>query len=85
MALSRQVVDLVRLHVAQELPQTSRVGQVGKVKKEAVLRFVQIAVDVVNPAGIEATGTALQAVYFIALLQKEFRKVRAILARNAGN
>ena len=44
-----------------------------------------ILVEVVNPAGVEATGTALDAVYLITLLQQELSQIAAVLAGDACN
>jgi len=40
---------------------------------------------VVNAVGAEQRGAALDAVHFVALAQKEFGKVGAVLAGDAGD
>ena len=43
-----------------------------------------VAIDVVNPAGIECTRPADQAVYFISLSQQQLSQIGAILASDSG-
>jgi hypothetical protein len=43
---------------------------------------MRIGVEMVDARGIEGCGAALYAMDFIALVQEQFREVRAILARD---
>jgi len=44
-----------------------------------------ILVQMINPAGIETAGPALDPVHQIALLQQQFRQIGAVLAGDAGD
>jgi hypothetical protein len=44
-----------------------------------------ILVEVINPGGVEAAGTALDAVNFVSLLKQELYEIAAILASNTGD
>jgi hypothetical protein len=46
---------------------------------------VGIFIDMINPAGVKCACPADQAMNFIALVQKHFGKIRAILPGNARN
>jgi hypothetical protein len=45
---------------------------------------VRVLVDVVNALGVEAAGAAFDAVNDVAFFKQKFRKVRAVLAGDAG-
>ena len=78
-ALSREVVDLVGPYFAYHLHDAHRVTEVRVVEVEAGTALkVSDALAVVH--GRAPDG----AVDVVALLQEEFRKVRAVLARDAG-
>ena len=54
-ALRRQVVDLVRLHLLHDADQVRRVGQVAVVQAQSHAALVRILVEVIDAVGIEAT------------------------------
>ncbi len=62
-----------------------RVGQVRVVEEEPRLRLVRIAVEVVDPPGVERAGAADQPVDLVALLQEKLGEVRAVLAGDPGD
>jgi hypothetical protein len=47
-------------------------------------RDVLILIDVVYTIGIKSTGTADQAMDFVAFVQKQFGQVAAVLASDSG-
>ncbi len=47
--------------------------------------FVGIAVDMVDPVGIERTAAANNAVDFVALGEQQFGQVRTVLSGDAGD
>ena len=55
------------------------------VEKETNSLFMGILVKVINAIGIEKRRTALDAVNFIAFVQKKLSEVSTVLAGNAGN
>ena len=44
-----------------------------------------ILIEVIDPGGVEAAGSALDAMHGVALLQKQLRQVAAVLAGDAGD
>ena len=82
-ALRREVVDLVRLHLLHDADQVGRVGQVAVVQSHAYVALVRVLVQVVDAVGVEARGPALDAVYLVALFEQQFGQVRAVLAGDA--
>jgi hypothetical protein len=55
------------------------------VEAEARVLDVGIFVNVIDPLGVEQRGAAFDAVDFVALFQKEFSEVGAVLARDASD
>ena len=78
MALGRQVVNLIGLHLANDANQAGRIRQIPVVE-------LDFAHEMVDSCGIGDGGPAGNAVDFIALFQKKLRKIRPILTGNAGN
>ena len=80
MALSREVVDLVGPYFAYHLQDAHRVAEVRVVEVEAGTALkVRYALAVVHRRAPDG------AVDVVALVQEELRKVRAVLARDAGD
>ena len=89
MALSRQVIDFVRLDLGNNADQTGRVRHIPPMEVyqtfllHVAYPFVQI--QVLDPACIERGTTTKDAMDFITLLYEEFCEKGAILTGNAGN
>ena len=83
--LRRQVVNLVRLRLRQDVAEAGPVGHVSIVQKERDATFVRIRVDGIEAVGIESGGAAYDAVNLVAFGQQQFREKRAILSGNSGN
>lgn len=75
MALSCEMVHLIRLDLRQQRHQAGTVGQVTIVKVESGLRVVWIGVEVLDPVRVERARPADQAVNNIPLLQQQLSKV----------
>ena len=84
-ALRRQVVDLVGLHLLDDAHQAAGVGHVAVVQDEAAAGLVRILVEVVDPVGVEQRRAALDAVDLVALAEQELGEVGAVLAGDAGD
>ena len=74
MALRAEIVDLVRLDLADDAGEVGGVGQIAIVQAAFGVRRVRILIDVVDPLGVEGRGAALDAVDLVALFEEEFRK-----------
>jgi hypothetical protein len=72
MTLSRQVVDLIRLDLADQASKLRRIGEVSIVKKEAHPFFVRISIEMIDTMRIESGGAADHPVHLVSLLQEEF-------------
>src|ERR1039458_6100487 len=84
-ALGPEVVDLVGTQVVEQRGERTAVGEVGVVEEEARSGLVDVLIDVVEPVGVQAGGTAFQAVDLVALGKKELSEVRTVLAGSAGD
>ena len=85
MALRAEVVDLVGLELVEQLHHLHRVGEVAVVQEEPHAVHVGIAVEVVDPAGVEGRGPPDDAVHLVALFEQQLREIGAVLARDAGD
>jgi hypothetical protein len=85
MALGGQIVDFRRPHLLDDPDQAGAVGEVAIVELEADIGLVQVAVEVVDPSGVEGRGAPLGAMDFIALAQQQFGEIRAVLSGHAGD
>jgi hypothetical protein len=70
MGLSREIIDLVGLCLLDDSDQIGGVGQIPVVKDESWLGNVRIFVEMLDPPGVEARGSALDAVNDIPLLKQ---------------
>ena len=82
-ALRRQVVDLVGLHLLDDADEIGRIGQIAIMQLEPHVLLVRILVQMIDAIGIEGRGAALDAMHRVALRQQQFGKVGAILAGDA--
>ena len=78
MGLGRQIVDFIRLYLTDDANQAGGIGQV------PVMEF-DLPHKVVNAGSIGNGRPAGDAMDFVALFQKEFGKIGAVLAGNAGD
>ena len=85
MALGRQIVDLVRLHFLHDADQIAGVGKIPVVQYELAAFLVRPLIKMVDTVRIEQGRAALDAVDLIALVQKEFRQIGAVLTGDAGD
>jgi len=84
----RRVTDLIRLHLLNDPDQVGAIGEVAVVEGELwglslLTSLVRVLVEMIDTAGVEAAGAPLDAMHLVALLQKEFRQVAAVLPRDA--
>ena len=85
MALGRQIVDLVRLHLLDDPDQVGGIGQIAIVQNKPPVLFMRILVEVIDPVGVEQGGPSLDAVHLIAFFQQKFSQVGAVLTGDSGN
>ena len=85
MALCGQVVNLVGLRLLDDAGEAGRVGHVAVVKHEALVGFMRILEEMVDPVGIEERCAALDPVHDVALAQQEFGKVCTVLSSDASD
>ena len=83
-----EVVDLVRLHVADDADEVGAVAEVAVVQLDLLDVDVTdevIHVEVLNALGVEAGRAADEAMDLVALVEQELSEVGAVLAGDAGN
>ncbi len=85
MRLRAEVVDLIGLDLVDELVNDARIGEIAVVEVEPAGWIVRVLVDLVNPAGVERTGSPDNPVDLVSLLQEEFGEVRPVLSGDAGD
>src|SRR4029079_15307784 len=73
-----QVVELVRPHRVDDPDQRQLIEQVRRVQEDAIEQ-------VLDAPEVGGAGAAHQAVDLVALLEEQFREIRAVLAGNPGN
>ncbi len=72
MALRGEVVDLIGLGLLHQTDQVGRVGQIAMMQEKAGRTAVRILVQMVDAAGVERRGTALDAMNDIAFGEQQF-------------
>ena len=85
MRLGGEIVNLVRLHGFDHVPQAGTVGHVAVVEIEACVLLVWIGVDRIQPVSVKGGRAPDDAVDLIFLGQEEFRQKGAVLAGYAGD
>ena len=85
MALGGEIVDFGRLHLLDDADQVGAVGEVAIMELEADVGLVQVAVEVIDPSGVEGRGAPLDAVDLVALAQQQFGEIGAVLSGHAGD
>lgn len=71
MALRREVVDFVRLHILNNADEVRGIGQIAVVQDKPPIRLMRILIQVVNPLGVEGGRPAFAAMHDIALVQQK--------------
>src|ERR1700733_8221842 len=84
MALCSQVVDFVGLRLLHDVDQARGVSHIPIVEHQPALFLMWILIEMVNTIGVQQRTTALDAVYFISLVEKELREICAILTGDSS-
>ena len=85
MALGAEVVDLIRLHLLDDPDQVGAIDKVAVMEHESRVALVWILVQVIDPTGVEAARSPLDAMHLVALLQQQLRQVTTVLPRDTGD
>ena len=85
MALRRQVVNLLRLHLADQPRQRAGIPQVAIVQMQSALSQVRVRVERLQPPGVERAGPADNPMHLVPFRGEQLGQVRAVLPRNARN
>ena len=85
MGLGAQVVDFIGLRFLNDANQVAGVGEVAVVQLEIGVFYVRILVNVIDPLGVEGTGTAFDAVHDVAFFQEELGQIGSVLACDTGD
>ena len=75
MALRGEVVDLVRLDLADEVDEADAVGHVAVVQVQAVGGLRMGAPDRVDAAAVERRRATYEPVHFVALVEQELGEI----------
>ena len=85
MALRRQVVDFVGLRLLHDVDQARGVSHIPIVKHQPAPFLMRILIEMVDAMGVQQRTTALDAMHFISLVEKELREICAILTGDSSN
>src|SRR4030095_1084443 len=84
-ALGREIVDFVGLHLAQQAQQVGGIRHVAVVQEQAGGGIVAVAIEVVDAFGVEQRRAAFDAVYDVSAAQQEVGEIGAVLPGDAGD
>ena len=82
MALSAQVINLIRLRFLHDANEIARIAQIAIVQLEVCMLDVRVLVYVVNALSVEMRSPALDAANDVALFKQKLSEVRDVLAGN---
>jgi len=85
MRLGAQVVNLIGLNPAEDFAKAHAVHQIAVVQHQPCLGIMRVFVQMFDSIGVERAAPADDAVNLIPLFEQQFRKVRTILAGDAGD
>jgi hypothetical protein len=85
MRLGTEVVNFVRLHLADDAGEVGGVGQIPVVQAESRIFNLGIFVDVIDPLCVKEGGAAFDAVDFVAFFEKKFGEIGTVLAGDTGD
>ena len=85
MALRRQIVDLVGPGLLDQADQVGGIREVAVVQEEPGRVLVRVAVQMIDPAGVERRGAPLDPVHHVALLEQQRRQIGAVLPGHPGD
>jgi hypothetical protein len=83
--LSAEVVDLIGLDLVDQAHQARGLREVGVVQQQAHLLLVGIAVEMVDPLGVERGRPAHEPVDLVALLEQLLGEEGPVLPSDAGD
>ena len=69
MGLGCQVIDLIRLHLADDMNQTRGVGQIAMMEYKISVSYVRILIKMVDSIRIEKRSPSLNAMNLISFFQ----------------
>ena len=84
MALRRQIVYFVRLHLLQYPDKIRCIGHISVMENESFVLLMGILVQVVDPIGVKQGTASFDPVDHIPLVQEKFRQIRPILPGNTS-
>ena len=84
-ALSTEIVDLVRGDLFQDVSQRGAVGQVAVMERELETAVVRIMVNLIDAVGVEQASPANYPVDLIAFLEEKSGEIGPVLAGHAGD
>ena len=84
-ALRSEVVHFVGLDAAQDRLQRRRVVQIAVVEPHSCVALVRVAIEMLDPLGVERAGPANDAVNLMALAEQQLGEIAAVLPGDAGD
>src|SRR5262252_4731875 len=85
MALSREIVNFVRLVLLDQADQVGGICQVTIVHEKSRLVLMRINVEIIYARGIERGRSTFDAMHYVPFFQQEAGQMSAVLSGNARN
>ena len=85
MRLPCQMIELVRLHFADNSSNRGGVVQIGIVQEQTLVVDVFVNIQMLESRPFHGAGTPDEAVDFVAFFQQQFGQVRTVLTGDTGN
>ena len=85
MALGREIVNFIRLHLLHDVDQAAGIGHVAIVQDKFTRLHMRILIQMIDAIRVEQGGAAFYAVDLIAFFQQKFSQVCPVLSGNAGD
>ena len=84
MALGRQIVHLIGLHLLQNTNQVGGIRKITIMKDKPPVGFVGSLVKMINTICIKQRGPSLDPMNLISLIQQKLRQISAVLSGYPG-
>lgn len=85
MALCRQVIDLVGLHLLDHPDEVSSISEVAVVKHKPLIWFMRVLIEVIDTIRVERGRPSFDAMDLVSLFEQELGQICPILASDPSD
>src|ERR1700691_487449 len=83
MALRAEMINLVRLHVVNQVGQLLTRREIAVVEEEATVAALRVLINMVDAVSVEGGTAADDSMDLVTFSEQQFRQVRTVLAGDA--